>query len=412
MKQTPAAARLGQVQEQLDSARLQYATFQNLLYASHPHLNTKRGDGLPLTRESFNALPQDTQTAFLEFVVAEDQVYLFVLTRNSVSRNLDVSIYQISINQTALAVLVNKFHRLTTGRNFAFRAAAREFYDLLLKPAEPQLRGKSTLCIIPDGVLWYAPFQATLSTTKRYLIEDYAVYYAPSFSALIEMAKRKKTASTGSLLAFGNPIAGNETIASLRSRQRGESFEPLPEAETEVRKLAELFGQDRSRTFLGASADEKTFKSLAPRYDTIHFATHGVLDNRNPLYSYLLVAKTEGDDTEDGLIEAREIMNLHLPADLVALSACDTARGRIGAGEGVIGMSWAFLASGCRTTVVSQWKVDSATTAELMVGFYRHLKDGKTKAEALRQAALKLINDRRYEEPIYWASFVVAGANN
>jgi len=262
-------------------------------------------------------------------VVAEDQVYLFVLTRNSVSRSLDASVHQIPINQAALSVRVNKFHRLTTGRNFAFRAAAREFYDLLLKPAEPQLRGKNTICIIPDGILWDAPFQAALSTTKRYLIEDYAVYYAPSFSSLIETAKRKKTDSTGSLLAFGNPIAGDETIASLRSRQRGESFDPLPEAETEVRKLAELFGQDRSKTFLGASADEKTFKSLASEYSTIHLATHGVLDNRNPLYSYLLVAKAEGDGTDDGLIEAREIMNLHLPVDLVVLSACDTASRRL-----------------------------------------------------------------------------------
>ncbi len=412
LKQTPDAARLSQIREQLDSARLRYATFQNLLSASHSDLSAKRGQPATLTGEFLNDLPQDAQTAFLEYVVAEDQVYLFVLTRSSASRSLDVSVHQIPVNQAALAVLVNKFHRLTTGRNFAFRAVAREFYDLLLKPAEPQLQGKSTICIIPDSVLWDAPFQAALSTAKRYLIEDYAVYYAPSFSALIEMAKRKKTASTGSLLAFGNPIAGDETIASLRSRQRGESFEPLPEAETEVRKLAQLFGQDRTKTFLGASADEKTFKSLAPGYDTIHFATHGVLDNRNPLYSYLLVAKAEGDDVDDGLIEAREIMNLHLPADLVVLSACDTARGRIGAGEGVIGMSWAFLASGCRTTVVSQWKVDSAMTAELMVGFYRHLKNGKTKAEALRQAALKLINDRRYEEPIYWAGFVVVGANN
>ncbi|MGH9837987.1 MAG: CHAT domain-containing protein [Blastocatellia bacterium] len=412
LKQTSDAVRLGHIREQLDSARLQYASFQNLLYASHPVLNAKRGQTLSLTGKFLNDLPQDAQTAFLEYVVTEDHVYLFVLTRNSASQSLDVRVHDIPISQNALAALVNKFHRLTTERNFAFRAAAREFYDLLLKLAEPQLQSKSTICVVPDGILWDAPFQAALSTARRYLIENYAVYYAPSFSTLIEMTKRKKKNSADSLLAFGNPIAGNETIASLRSRQRGESFEPLPEAETEVRKLAQIFGQDRSKMFLGASADEKTFKSLAPGFNTIHFATHGVLDNRNPLYSYLLLAKSDGDDTEDGLIEAREIMNLDLPADLVVLSACDTARGRIGAGEGVIGMSWAFFAAGCRTTVVSQWKVDSAMTAELMVGFYRHLKDGKTKAEALRQAALKLINEGRYEEPIYWAGFVVVGANN
>jgi len=191
----------------------------------------------------------------------------------------------------------------------------------------------------------------------------------------------------------------------------------LPEAETEVRSLSQIFGQGRSKVFIGASADEKTFKSLAPTSNTIHFATHGVLDNRHPLYSYLLLAKAEGDEDEDGLIEAREIMGLNLCADLVVLSACDTARGRIAAGEGVMGISWAFFAAGCRSTVVSQWKVESANTSELMVHFYRYLKEGKaqggkTKADALRSAAMKLIKDHRYEHPMYWAGFVLVGSND
>jgi len=104
-------------------------------------------------------------------------------------------------------------------------------------------------------------------------------------------------------------------------------------------------------------------------------------------------------------------MQLNLRANLVVLSACQTARGRIGAGEGVIGISWAFFLAGVPTTVVSQWKVESASTAKLMINFHRHLKDanGASKAQALRQAALDLLKDKSYQHPFYWAGFVMIG---
>src|SRR6266446_98696 len=111
------------------------------------------------------------------------------------------------------------------------------------------------------------------------------------------------------------------------------------------------------------------------------------------MYSRLVMARAENDPNDDGLLEAREIMQLNLNAELVVLSACQTARGRIGAGEGVVGISWAFFVAGVPTTVVSQWKVDSASTAALMIDFHRHLKEqnGSGKAQALRQAALGLL---------------------
>src|SRR6185503_4675639 len=100
--------------------------------------------------------------------------------------------------------------------------------------------------------------------------------------------------------------------------------------------------------------------------------THGLLDDENPLYSRLLLASANGND--DGFLEAREIMKFDLQANLVVLSACQTARGTIGPGEGLIGMSWAFFIAGASTTVVSQWKVDSASTSRLMVSFHRELR--------------------------------------
>lgn len=153
--------------------------------------------------------------------------------------------------------------------------------------------------------------------------------------------------------------------------------------------------------FIGREASEKTFRALAANYGTIHLATHGVLDNRQPLYSHLLLTKTEGEPENDGLLEAREIMNMNLHSDLAVLSACETANGRISPGEGVMGMSWAFFMAGTRSMLVSQWKVNSAGTARLMLNFYQALEskqnvqDGK-KARSLQEATLRL-NERRFE---------------
>src|SRR4030095_16263066 len=146
-----------------------------------------------------------------------------------------------------------------------------------------------------------------------------------------------------------------------------------------------LYGVSRSKVFVGADAREDRVKSEATRAKILHFATHGILNNASPLYSHLALA--EGDANEDGLLEAWELMELELQADLAVLSACETARGRVGAGEGMIGFSWAMFIAGVPSIVVSQWKVESSGTRDLMIEFHRGLLSSKstpTKTEALR----------------------------
>lgn len=137
-----------------------------------------------------------------------------------------------------------------------------------------------------------------------------------------------------------------------------------------------------------------------------------MLDDKNPLYSYLVLApRTESK--EDGLLEAWELMRMDLKAELAVLSACDTGRGRIANGEGLIGMTWALFVAGVPTTIASQWQVPSESTSRLMVGFHRGLfEHGKriSKAIAWRQAVLEMTRDPRYRtKPYYWAGFVVVG---
>jgi CHAT domain-containing protein len=205
------------------------------------------------------------------------------------------------------------------------------------------------------------------------------------------------------LLAFA-PFAytgGNEqTVRTVPLRG---AFRALPASLREVSALAKLYG---IRPYLRDEAKESRAKTEGRKTRILHFATHALFEPSHGMYSGIVLAEEEG---EDGFLEAREIVDLDLQADLAVLSACETARGEIHRGEGLIGLSWAFFVAGCASTVVSQWKVLDESTAELMATFYRNLKAGKNKAEALRQAQLHLLRNRRYSHPFFWSPFILIG---
>jgi len=219
------------------------------------------------------------------------------------------------------------------------------------------------------------------------------------------------TRAPATLLALGNPVSGTVKRAGMTLHDG--SLDPLPEAGEEVKALARLYGAARSKVYVGAEAREDRVMSEAGRASILHFTTHGTLNNASPMYSYLTLA--EGGPNDDGLLEAWELMQLDLKAELAVLSACETARGRIGAGEGVIGFSWAMFIAGVPSTVVSQWKVESASTRDLMVNFHRSLispgskQTRRAKTDALRHAALKLMRNPETSHPFYWAGFVLVG---
>ena len=434
----PNLDRIAELEPRREQARLTYEAFLTGLYVKYPELKVQRGEAKLITAGEAAALIPDDSTAIVEFVVTEDKSYLMVLTgdyKNTASP-LKITLYSLKITAKQLSEQVDEFRRMLAERDLRYQDAARELYDLLLKPAEEQLRGKKTLCVVPDRSLWELPFQALQPRTGVHLIEDYTLFYAPSLSVLREITKQRNSAKRNgppmvrvsdqrgalshphkTLLALGNPdLRGHFRATTLRGIDSEMGFGPLPEAEKEVKTLARLYGSANSHVFIGADAREALIKTEAPKYEVLHFATHGLLDNRNPMFSYLILAQAAGDTNEDGLLEAREIINMDLHAKLAVLSACQTARGWVGAGEGVIGMSWALFVAGVPTTVASQWKVDSASTTRLMIDFHRRLtmrranpklKEGK--AEALRQAALQLLRSERYGHPFYWAGFVMIG---
>lgn len=441
----PARTRLADLQSRLETARLTYAAFQTSMSAAHPELRLRRGEAQTVTARDAAALVPDAQTALIEYVVTDERTHLFVFTKSDEIKNAQPAprIYTINIKRAELAARVERFRRQLAQRDLLFRPNARALYELLLQPAREQLSGKTRLIIVPDERLWELPFQALQPNEDSYLIEHSAVSYAPSLAVLREMKQRtqqrRPPAGQLALLALGNPALGKRTIervnAVLMQTEGDNAPAPLPEAERQVRALAQLYGARQSRVYTGAEATEERLKREASAYRILHLATHGTLDNVNPMYSHVILAQdattqlplrqSGGALREDGLLQAWELMNMRLNADLVVLSACETARGEIKSGEGVIGLSWALFVAGCPTTVVSQWKVESASTTELMLNFHRQLhasfarttgseqaNANSTQAEALRQASLALLRGDKYSHPFYWAGFVIIGDGN
>ncbi len=203
--------------------------------------------------------------------------------------------------------------------------------------------------------------------------------------------RHQYTGRPASLLAVG--------ISDFGRRERA-----LPAAEKEARAVAEAFGAG-ARLLPGTEATHARLEAAWGSCRYLHFATHGRLDPDAPLYSSLVLSPNH----DEGILYARDLLDADVPAELVVMSACHTGEGQRMAGEGLLGMSWAWFAAGVPGAVASQWSVGDASTARLMKVFYGRLAAGDSKAEALRQAELALLNDPSTRHPFYWAPFVLVG---
>jgi CHAT domain-containing protein/Tfp pilus assembly protein PilF len=426
---TQDVARVKAIEEQLDQARLALEAFQTALFATHPEIRLRRGETAPMSAANLRDLLPDANRVLLEFLVTEKSTFLFVvrLPRGEAPTGggaaaLRVAVYRVAVTQKALASRVAAFRQMLATVDNRYAPAARDLYDTLLAPAAAEIRGASRLVIVPDGPLWDLPFQVLRTPRSEDLIDRYAISSVPSLSVLHESMSRRArrqapTPSVPTAFGLGNPALGGDTIGRVEALM-DERLEPLPEAERQVRALARLYGSTRSTVYVGSDASEERFKAAASSFRVLHVATHGILNDQSPMYSHLVLAQRPGA-AEDGLLEAREIIQLDLTADVAVLSACETARGRVGRGEGMIGLTWAMFVAGVPTTIVSQWKVRSDSTADLMIAFHRRLRTQLARppgqrdvAGALRLAALEIKRDPRYRHPFHWAPFVVIGDGN
>ena len=441
IKQTdkPAKPRLANLNRQLQKARLAMEEWQADVAAENEKtVKPKRPENLTVA-QMCNLIP-DENTAFVEFEANVDHFgAAFILMKTDADfapstpiKKLLAERITLSNGQTcSLNIFFNKSYlddekytqwandvrnrmpefREQLARNSpAFKRNAKFLYDALLADVMPLLKDKTHLVIIPGGMVSDVPFQALMNENERYLIEDFSISYAPSLTALAEMkANRQKVSAQkyeGDFLAFGNPKLSAKTAAKFRSRYRSGKLGNLPEAETEVNTIGKFY--PNNRIFTGADATENVWQTEASKYRILHFATHGLSDAEKPLYSHVLLS---ADADDDGLIEGREIAEMNLTAEMVVLSACETARGREIDGEGIVGLAWSFAAAGVPMVIASNWKVDSAVTADFMIDFYSELneKNNWTKNEALRTAAIKRLKSEKTAHPFYWAGFALFG---
>jgi CHAT domain-containing protein len=374
-KSKPDPARLDALNAQLEGARMEVRRFENVLYSGHEELKLRRADiGAVSPAELMSRLP-DRDAALAEFAVTDDGMALFVVTREGVHS------YTLKVDAARLAKDVAQFREQMAARDVTYHELGRSLYGTLLAPAAAQIAGKRTLVIVPDGPLWKLPFQALETPAGKFLIEERAVFYAPSLTVLYETLARKRPAGTQRALVITGPSSAD--------------------ADEETAGLREIYGAAHTTVYSGGDAGTR-FRTEAPAYQVLHLATHGVFQDRSPMLSYLVLA-------ENSTLDAREMMDLPLRASLVVLSACETGRGEAVNGEGLLGMSWALLVAGSPATVASQWKVDSRSTTRLMLAFHRGLKGGAAKGEALRNAALSVMRTSEYRHPYYWAAFELVG---
>ncbi len=325
---------------------------------------------------------------------------------------------------------------------------AKQVYGDLIGAARDQIQGKHHIVIVPDADLFYLPFEAIIDAEAKpngpadslasqpYLGKIYDFSYAPSASVLVTLKRLRSSPSSAQrpLLAFGDPAfqpthAPSQIALSSRGayEKMGVGFDRLPYSAEEVRRIMAVYGisPESGAAYLGNNATKKALLGLdLSQYRTLHFATHAVMGDQVKWITQpaLIFSPDMTGGTDSDVLRMSEIFNLRLNADLVVLSACETARGKLSRGEGIVGLTSAFLFAGSRSVVASLWNVNDESTSLFMESFYRSLKGGLSKADALREARLQTMRKQiksavtgeqeALASPYFWAPFVLIGEWN
>ena len=344
---------------------------------------------VPGPTEVERQLPSDR--ALVEYVVGPRQIAIFVLRHDGLHAMLEPL---RSVDLESKITLLRDLIRRPDSTDW--QLPARSLRRLLIDPIEKAnwLHGVNEITIVPHAFLHYLPFATLLRPTRegeRFLIEDYIISYLPMAGSLAMSAPRQSS---------------GERLAALAP-----SVSKLQFTSEEVHAVAAAFGPSAT-VIVGSKATETWFKHMAGDYDVIHFATHGFFNKSNPLFSGV---QLEPDAQNDGRLEVYEILSLHLRAQLVTLSACETALGsgyftEIPAGDEFVGLTRAFLSAGASTVVASLWEVNDSSTARLMRSFYRKVS-GDSPSVSLAAAQRSMLHrDRDHQHPYYWSAFVAVGS--
>jgi CHAT domain-containing protein len=421
-KETLDRSRIAALQKQRNELEIEYSNLILEIRKQDPRYAEIQYPE-PLTLSDAQAL-LDPDSVLLEYSIGDSASWLFAITANSAAafeipsgKKLDDQVHnfrEVLLKPDATFQTLEQAHT-------KYVTQAQTLYSELVRPTEAILKGKQRILIATDGALSYLPFESLLTKNDNskaihfeslpYLVRDYEIYYVPSSTVLASVIKNnpEKNDQQKQLLALADPWLknGSSEIAAVRGWG---TLGPLPNARTEVQNIANLYPKDQVTVFEGKQASEKNFKqSDLQEYKRIHFASHGLIDEEKPEYSALVLSSDEKGN-EDGYLTMREVFDLKLNADLVVLSACKTGLGKEVRGEGVTGISRAFLCAGTPSVLVSLWDVSDRSTADFMASFYKSMEaKSMNKSAALREARLQMIASKKFSHPYYWAPFVLIG---
>jgi CHAT domain-containing protein/Flp pilus assembly protein TadD len=277
----------------------------------------------------------------------------------------------------------------------------QKLHELLINPIADLLpkNPDERVTFIPQSSLFLVPFAALQDKQGKYLIEKHTILTAPAIQVLDLTRQQRQRVSGNQALVMGNPIMPS---VAPKIGEAPQQLTPLPGAETEAKEIAQLLN---TKAITGKDATKAAFIQRLPQARFIHLATHGLLDDFKGLGVPGAVALAP-DGKDDGLLTANEILDLKINAELVVLSACDTAQGKL-TGDGVIGLSRALISAGAPSVVVTLWSIPDSPSALLMGEFYRQLQKNPDKAQALRQAML--VTMKQHPSPSNWAAFTLIG---
>ena len=420
------AVRLLDLQNQIFRLKEQEEVWQRRVqtqYKQHeqiPYINE------PITLKAFQAQLSDQQT-ILHYIVGQASIFLFLVKSDGAS--LVEIPYDFPLEEWADSLrnaILMPFSEAMKGDDAAYGALSGQFcrtafqlYQKLLLPVSSKLTEQ--LIIIPDGVLGYIPFEVLLQqmpeenrefrfNQHRYLIQDYRLSYAYSATLWQEMElKEPGNTKRNAVLAFA-PFAQSGTGIQKRSGTTEGGLEPsfdnLPYSEAEVNALKQLF---EAEILLNESATLDSFLTKAPNFRIIHLSTHAEVVEPND-YSFI-VFHLQDTTAQDPFLEVRELYTLKLNADMVVLSACETALGKMYRGEGIISLARAFTYAGTKSIITTLWQVNDQSTQEVMVYFYQLIKAGLSKDAALARAKVQYLETAvgKSAHPYFWAGIIPIG---
>jgi CHAT domain-containing protein len=308
------------------------------------------------------------------------------------------------VKPAALAERNARFLQLIASNGPTTTQAARELYDLLLKPAESQIMTKAKLIIVPDSTVWDVPFAALQSADNQYLMDQKTLSYAISVSALREMRKRRPVRpaeGATTLLAFGNPTLTRGALERFETTYKGMR---LPDFSGDLDEMRPLYARSRIHFYAGPDAKKDRAKGEAGTHSLLHFATPVIMDQAVPFYSFILLT-ADPDASDDGFLKLWEIMNLNSRARMVVLPSATFARTPTRSANALIAMSWAWFVAGTPNVTLSRWSADALIVQDFAAEFHRNLRLRKSNAEALREAMLKLRNANVRD----WGGFMIMG---